>query len=107
MNRWASLDTSNKIISLRIDDGSDPSWARDNLATGPAYWVLLQEDELYGVGDTVSRVNNSLNAVKPFPSWTPNELNTSWVPPVPYPGTASVRYTWNETTLTWIEAINE
>lgn len=37
----------------------------------------------------------------PFSSWTFDEENGSWIPPVPYPEDGNT-YEWNETTLSWV-----
>jgi hypothetical protein len=47
-------------------------------------------------------------APQPFPSWSLNETNCQWVPPVPLPedatgpGQAGPKYFWDETNQQWI-----
>ena len=36
----------------------------------------------------------------PFPSWTWNNDENVWYPPVPYPGDGNI-YNWNESTQSW------
>jgi hypothetical protein len=39
----------------------------------------------------------------PFPSWILDETTCKWKAPIPDPNTEDDHYTWNETSLKWIE----
>ena len=44
-------------------------------------------------------------ARKPYPSWVGNEETMTWNAPTPYP-TDDKRYTWDESTTSWVEVTN-
>jgi len=44
-------------------------------------------------------------ARKPFPSWVGNAETMTWNAPTPYP-TDDKRYTWDESTTSWVEVTN-
>lgn len=41
-------------------------------------------------------------APKPFNSWSLNESNCKWEPPIPIPNDGKI-YTWDENTVNWVE----
>jgi hypothetical protein len=43
-------------------------------------------------------------APQPYPSWTKNTESYLWEAPTPMP-TDDKRYTWDESTLSWVEAV--
>ena len=54
------------------------------------------------IGQKYDRVNDVFYPTKIFPSWVMNESNWTWQAPVPKPTpTDTIRYTWNEETLSW------
>ena len=57
-----------------------------------------------GVGFTYDRTNDVFYAAQPYPSWKLNESTWLWESPVPYP-TDDKQYTWDETTINWIEYV--
>ena len=58
-----------------------------------------------GIGYTYDATNDVFYAPKPYPSWILNESTWLWKAPVDYP-TDEGRFTWNETTTSWIEIEN-
>ena len=44
---------------------------------------------------------SSFKEPQPFPSWTWNAEVKGWEPPIPYPGSDTEHYWWNESSLTW------
>lgn len=56
-----------------------------------------------GIGFTYDSVNDVFYAPQPYPSWTISAPTWLWQPPVPYPTDGKI-YTWNEETLSWVEA---
>ena len=70
-----------------------------------------------GKGFTYDAIRDAFIPPQPYPSWVLNESTCQWHAPVPYPYTASpimnsgsldnptatIRYKWNETNLTWEE----
>ena len=58
-----------------------------------------------GIGYTYDATNDVFYAPKPYPSWILNESTWLWKAPVDYP-TDEGRFTWDETTTSWIEIEN-
>jgi hypothetical protein len=61
-----------------------------------------------GLGYTYDAGRNAFIPPKPFNSWVLNESTCLWDAPVPMPADAGTgeppkRYTWNETTISWVE----
>jgi hypothetical protein len=54
-----------------------------------------------GIGYQYDQTNDVFYAPQPFPSWTLDKTTWLWTSPVPYP-TDGNKYTWNETTKTWV-----
>jgi len=55
-----------------------------------------------GIGYTYDRENDVFIAPKPFPSWTLNQSTWLWEAPTPRPQDDK-KYTWNESTTSWVE----
>jgi len=55
-----------------------------------------------GIGYTYDSGRDAFIPPQPFASWTLNEDTCWWESPVPYP-TDSKNYTWDESTISWIE----
>jgi hypothetical protein len=55
-----------------------------------------------GIGMIYDSVRDAFYAPQPFPSWTLNEDTCLWNPPTPYPDDSN-RYTWDETTTSWVQ----
>jgi hypothetical protein len=58
-----------------------------------------------GIGYVYDAERDAFYAPEPYPSWSLNEDTCLWDCPVAYPSDASEekRYTWDESTLSWIE----
>jgi hypothetical protein len=56
-----------------------------------------------GIGYTYDEGRNAFIPPQPFPSWTLVEATCQWTAPVAMP-TDDKLYSWNETTLSWIES---
>ena len=54
-----------------------------------------------GIGYQYDQANDVFYAPQPFNSWTLDKTTWLWTSPVPYP-TDGNKYTWNETTKTWV-----
>ena len=57
-----------------------------------------------GIGYTYDRTNDVFYAPQPYASWILNESTWTWEAPTPYPNDDK-RYTWDETTTSWIEIV--
>jgi hypothetical protein len=58
-----------------------------------------------GIGYTYQADIDAFVPPKPFASWVLND-KAQWEAPVPMP-TDDKRYSWDETTLSWVEVVNE
>ena len=56
-----------------------------------------------GIGYTYDQANDVFYAAKPYASWVLNNTTWSWEAPVAMPTDGKV-YTWDETTVNWVEA---
>ncbi len=54
-----------------------------------------------GPGDVYDSERDAFYSTQPYPSWTLDEQQCVWIPPVPYPGDGE-RYQWDEATLSWV-----
>ena len=57
-----------------------------------------------GVGFTYDATRDAFIPPKPFASWVLNENTCLWDAPTPYPDDGK-EYTWDETTISWIEKV--
>lgn len=55
-----------------------------------------------GIGYTYDFKNDVFYPSQPYPSWTLNKTTWLWEPPIPCPTDNNI-YTWDESTLNWIE----
>jgi hypothetical protein len=55
-----------------------------------------------GIGYTYDANRDAFIPPQPYASWILNEDTCLWDSPVPYP-TDSKRYTWGESTISWVE----
>jgi len=60
-----------------------------------------------GIGYTYDEILDAFVPPKPFDSWLLDTDKAQWKAPVDMPSDASIdkRYTWNETTTSWIELV--
>jgi hypothetical protein len=89
--------------------------ADGSLSTAPLLYGTCDDDadtNLIGVLKVLSQVEFDADkqaehqARKPYPSWV-GDINTmSWQPPVTYPQDGKY-YQWDESTINWVEVINE
>ena len=57
------------------------------------------------IGDKYDAQRDAFISPQPYPSWLPNEQTCVWEPPVAMPDDGK-QYTWNESTISWIEDIS-
>ena len=58
-----------------------------------------------GIGYTYDAGRDAFIPPKPYASWTLNETTCLWDAPTPMP-TDNKRYTWDESTTSWVEVTN-
>ena len=55
-----------------------------------------------GPGRIYNPIRNVFMSPRPFSSWTYDEENNTWKPPVPYPSVEDKSFLWDEATQTWV-----
>lgn len=103
-----------KVVQVIV---AEPEFFDDFVDTSPGTWIQTSYNTVGGVhrlGGTPLRKNfagigftyrSDLDAFIPpqnYPSWVLNEETCLWEPPVSYPADGK-RYSWDETTLSWID----
>ena len=108
MSHWAELDENNIVVRVTVGDNNDPDegyqWLIDNLG---GTWVKTSYNgnirkNFAAIGYTYDEERDAFIPLKNFESWTLNEETCTWEAPTPYP-TDGNPYSWDESTLTWIE----
>jgi hypothetical protein len=109
MAHYAYLDNNNKVVAVTV--GKDETELIDGLDTetyyaqGTSYTVKRTSynnnirKQFAGIGYTYDANADVFIAVKPFASWTLDN-NFDWQPPTPKP---EGNWSWDESTLSWIE----
>ena len=59
-----------------------------------------------GIGYTYDSQRDAFIPPQPYPSWALIEETCQWAAPIAMP-TDGKFYNWNESTLSWVEAVNE
>lgn len=114
MAHWAEIDENNIVIRVTVGDNNDPKgdqgyqWLIDNLG---GTWIKTSYNgtirkNYAGIGFTYDSIRDAFIPPKPFESWTLNEDTCIWEAPTPMP-TDEKQYTWDETTISWIEISTE
>ena len=57
-----------------------------------------------GLGFSYDPARDAFIPPQPYPSWIINENTCQWEAPIPYPNEGN--YSWDETSLSWVESIN-
>jgi hypothetical protein len=69
-------------------------------------WVKTSENGNFpGIGYNYDPINNAFYAPQPYLSWTLNQANYQWNPPIPYPNDDK-SYIWDESNKLWEEIPN-
>jgi len=100
----------NNIVTdvLYLVDNKDSDWLyREYGGT----WLKCTEDGSIrkcfpNVGYVYDSQTDSFTPPKPFNSWILNETTCNWDSPIPYP-IDNKSYSWDETTTSWKEILNE
>jgi hypothetical protein len=108
MSHWAEIDNDNKVLRVLVGDNNDPAgdegyqWLIDNLG---GTWIKTSYNhrirkQYAGINFTYDPVADVFITPQPFASWSLDN-NFDWQPPTPKPN--GDFWSWNESTLTWIE----
>jgi hypothetical protein len=117
MAHFAKLDENNNVLAVHVVnndvitiDGNESEQAGIDFLTslhGHALWKQTSYNgnirkNYAGIGYTYDAGRDAFIPPKPYVSWTLNETTCQWEAPVAYP-TDGKRYTWDETTTSWVE----
>ena len=112
MGHYAKVENG-VVTQVIVADG--PDWCEQNLG---GEWVQTSYNTVGGVhsggkfpihknyagiGYTFDGIGFA--APQPYPSWTKNSTTYLWEAPTPKP-TDGKRYSWDETTTSWLEGTN-
>ena len=118
MAHFAELDENNVVIQVIVGIDEDRGngeeiyqletgnvWKRTSYNTKSNVHLLGGtpfRGNYAGIGYIYDQVKDVFYTPKPFESWILNENSYTWESPVPYPMDGK-RYTWDETSQSWIE----
>jgi len=120
MAHFAELDANNVVLRVIVVGNKDTSDASgvEKEHIGSAFcerlfggtWKQTSyhgniRKNYAGIGYAYRADIDAFVAPKPYNSWVLND-KAQWEAPVPMP-TDDKRYSWDETTLSWVEAVNE
>jgi hypothetical protein len=116
MAHFAELDDNNVVLRVIVVHNNDCLDANGNEseAVGAGFCSKLLggnwkqtsynaniRKNYAGIGFTYRADLDAFVPPQPYPSWILNTDTAQWEPPVPYP-TDGKRYTWDETTQSWV-----
>ena len=117
MAHFAKLDDNNVVLAVHVVnndvitvDGAESEQAGIDFLTGlhgHDKWKQTSYNGTFrknyaGIGFTYDAGRDAFIAPQPWASWTLNETNCQWEPPVAYP-TDDKMYGWFEPNQQWIE----
>ena len=121
MSHFAKV-VDGKVINVIV---AEPEFFNHFVDSSPGQWIQTsyntrgnkhydqnnQEDDIpplrgnfAGIGYTYDHTNDVFYSPQPYASWTLNESNWTWEPPVAMP-TDGKTYQWNESEQSWNEII--
>jgi hypothetical protein len=120
MAHFAELDANNVVLRVIVVSNTDTADANgvEKEHIGAAFCERLfggtwkqtsyngnKRKNYAGIGYTYREDIDAFVPPQPYASWTLN-ADAQWEAPVPMP-TDGKRYSWDETTLSWVESVNE
>ena len=106
MAHWAEINEDNIVIRVTVGSNDEPDegyqWLIDNLGGN---WIQTSYNarirgKYAGPGDSYNAEENIFISPQPFLSWT--RAGSFWQAPTPMPTDDKI-YSWNESTLSWVE----
>jgi hypothetical protein len=109
MAHFAEIDENNVVTRVLVGDNNDPhgdegyQWLLNNLG---GTWIKTSYNhkirkQYAGIGYSYDLLNDVFITPQPYTSWSLDE-NFDWQPPTPMPEEG--RWSWDEATLSWVEA---
>lgn len=127
MAHFAQLNENNEVIQVIVVGNQDCRDAQGNeseevginfcksLLGAHTNWKQTSYNNSFrrryaGIGYLYNTELDAFIPPKPYPSWTLDTQEATWVPPTPMPADAGQgdppkQYTWNEGTLAWDEFV--
>ena len=107
MSHWAEIDNNNIVLRVTVGDNNDPTgdegyqWLIDNLG---GTWIKTSYNSnirgIYaGIGYTYNPDEDIFVTPQPYPSWV--RSGSFWNSPTPMP--TEGRWSWDESSLSWVE----
>jgi hypothetical protein len=107
MSHWAEIDNNNIVLRVTVGDNNDPAgdegyqWLIDNL--GGTWIKTSYNSNIRGtyasIGYTYNPDEDIFVTPQPYPSWV--RSGSFWNPPTPMP--TEGRWSWDESSLSWVE----
>ena len=119
MAHFAKLDENNVVLEVNavhnnelLDENGQESEAKGiqfltEWSGGYSNWKQTSYNKNFrknyaGIGFTYMESIDAFVAPQPYPSWTLNQTDALWHPPVQKPNDGK-RYIWDEPTTSWVE----
>lgn len=112
MAHFARIENDNTVSQVVVVDNEIEYRGQEFLAIDlglGSRWVQTSYNSNFrnkyaGIGDTYDEVNDVFYPQQPYPSWTLDTTNWTWVAPVAYPEDGLL-YEWDEASQSWIQVI--
>jgi hypothetical protein len=115
MAHFAKLDENNNVIDVNVVNNDVIDYQNEEesgisfltqWSNGYSNWKQTSYNSSFrkkyaAVGDFYDANNDVFISPQPYPSWSLDE-NFDWQPPTPRP--EGMDWSWDEATLTWVEA---
>jgi len=105
MKRYMILDKENiviNVISFPDHHNEDLQKFIDTAPQAERIIEITNEEDLFGIGLKYNEEINKCMPSKPYPSWIWDEIEWTWICPVPVPENPNNhRYIWDEENMQW------
>lgn len=119
MAHFAELDENNIVKRVVVvnndvlldDNGNESEIKGIEFLTslyGSGTWKQTSYNKTFrggyaGPGKIYNPIRDVFMSPRPFPSWTYDEENNTWKPPIPHPDVENKLFLWDEITQVWVE----
>jgi len=112
MAHFAEVNDNNLVIRVVVTDNESTNEGYDWLINKlGGTWIKTSYNSTIrknfaGIGFTYDSELDAFIPIKPFDSWELDEETCQWQSPTPRPED-DAEYSWNESTLSWVERTGE
>jgi|TARA_R100001463_G_scaffold30604_2_gene69662 hypothetical protein len=107
MKYFAEVSPTNTVIRTVLADDTETVDSIKKMYGSSNFWFETSEalsGQRAAAGYTYDPSSGICYAPQPYPSWTLDSTNGSWVPPVPKPEDVGLElWQWDEDTQTWVD----